>query len=39
MRLAALSPSVDAVIRLLNLDQFLTIHATEEAAMTMPKAA
>jgi anti-anti-sigma factor len=39
MRLAALSPSVDAVIRLLNLDQFLTIHPTEVAAMTMPKAA
>jgi len=39
MGLAALSPSVDAVIRLLNLDQFLTIHATEEAAMAARKAA
>jgi len=27
------------VIRLLNLDQFLTIHATEEAAMAARKAA
>ena len=32
-RLAQLSPGVDSVLRLLNLDQFLTIEPSEEAAI------
>ena len=39
LRLVALSPAVDAVIRLLNLDQFLSIHAGEQQALEAPKAA
>jgi anti-anti-sigma factor len=39
MHLVALPPPVDAVIRLLNLDQFLPIHATELEALTSLKAA
>jgi len=39
LRLAALPPAVDSVIRLLNLDQFLPIHATEGDALTALKAA
>ncbi len=37
--LVALSPAVDAVIRLLNLDQFLSIHATEAQALDGRQAA
>lgn len=33
LRLAAISPPVDAVVRLLNLDRFLGIHDTEQAAL------
>jgi anti-anti-sigma factor len=32
IRLAEVSPAVDSVVRLLNLDQFLAIDASEEAA-------
>ncbi len=39
MRLVALSPPVDSVIRLLNLDQFLPIDATENEALSSLKAA
>jgi anti-anti-sigma factor len=39
MRLASLSPAVDSVIRLLNLDQFLPIHATEAEALRAREAA
>lgn len=39
LQLAALSPAVDAVIRLLNLDQFLAIHATEGEALATKRAA
>ena len=34
VRFAALSAAVDSVIKLLNLDQFLTIDATEELALS-----
>jgi anti-anti-sigma factor len=37
--LASLSPAVDSVIRLLNLDQFLSIHANESQALSAFKAA
>ncbi len=39
VRFVALSSAVDSVIRLLNLDQFLPIHATEHEAITALKAA
>ena len=39
LHLAALSPPVDAVIRLLNLDAFLHVHASEAAALDERKAA
>src|ERR1041385_1219613 len=39
LTLVALAPAVDSVIRLLNLDQFLTIHATEEDALSQLRAA
>jgi anti-sigma B factor antagonist len=39
LRLVALSTAVDSVIRLLNLDQFLTILATEQEALVERKAA
>jgi anti-anti-sigma factor len=39
IRLVALSPAVDSVIRLLNLDQFLPIDATEDEALSALKAA
>jgi len=39
LSLVALAPPVDSVIRLLNLDQFLPIHATEATALASLKAA
>ena len=39
LRLAAISPAVESVVRLLNLDQFLTIDATEAEATTALEAA
>ncbi len=39
LRLVALAPSVDSVIRLLNLDQFLNIQASEDDALGTLKAA
>jgi anti-sigma B factor antagonist len=39
LRLAALSPAVDSVIRLLNLDQFLEIQTSEDDAFASLKAA
>jgi anti-sigma B factor antagonist len=39
VRLVEVSPSVESVIRLLNLDQFLAIDPTEEAALSMLEAA
>lgn len=39
LRLVALSTAVDSVIRLLNLDQFLTILSTEQEALVDRRAA
>jgi len=39
VRLAEVSPAVDSVIRLLNLDQFLTIDASEHDAVAALEAA
>jgi anti-sigma B factor antagonist len=39
VRLVEVSPAVDSVIRLLNLDQFLAIDPTEAAALSMLEAA
>lgn len=39
LRLVALSPAVDSVIRLLNLDQFLRIEDSEDTALSTLKAA
>ncbi|TMQ70224.1 MAG: STAS domain-containing protein [Candidatus Eisenbacteria bacterium] len=39
LHLVALSPSVESVIRLLNLDAFLNVHATEAGALGESKAA
>ena len=39
VRLAAISPAADSVIRLLNLDQLLAIDATEQEALEAAEAA
>jgi anti-anti-sigma factor len=39
LRLAAVSPAVGAVIKLLNLDSFLTIHPDEDSALGGARAA